>query len=83
MYAGKVLSRYSRNRMIKSLASEYHFDWRLIAAQINQESQFNPNAKSWAGAKGLLQVMPRTARQVGVNVNKLNIPENGNKAGLI
>ena len=76
----KTISKY--DALIKSLASEYHFDWRLIAAQINQESQFNPNAKSWAGAKGLLQVMPRTARQVGVNVNKLNIPENGIKAGL-
>lgn len=52
--------------LIKSLAMEYNFDWRLIAAQVNKESQFKPKAKSWAGAQGLLQVMPRTAREVGI-----------------
>ncbi len=68
------------DHLIKSLAKEYDFDWRLIAAQINKESQFNPKAKSWAGAKGLLQVMPRTAREVGID--DLEKPENGLRAGL-
>ncbi len=74
----KTISPY--DPLIKSLAKEYDFDWRLIAAQINKESQFNPNAKSWAGAKGLLQVMPRTAREVGID--DLEKPENGLRAGL-
>ncbi|MCU7837209.1 MAG: transporter substrate-binding domain-containing protein [gamma proteobacterium symbiont of Taylorina sp.] len=70
----------SYDKLIQSLAKEYHFDWRLIAAQINKESHFNPKAKSWAGAKGLLQVMPRTAKEVGIS--NLEKPENGLRAGL-
>ena len=68
------------DHLIKSFAREYDFDWRLIAAQINKESQFNPKAKSWAGAKGLMQVMPKTARSVGIS--NLEKPENGIRAGL-
>src|SRR5439155_16123467 len=43
------------------------WDWRLVAAQAFQESRFNPNAHSWAGAIGLMQIMPKTARQLRVD----------------
>ena len=43
------------------------WDWRLVASQAYQESRFNPNARSWAGAIGLMQIMPRTARELKVN----------------
>ena len=43
------------------------WDWRLIASQAYQESRFNPNARSWAGAIGVMQIMPRTARELKVN----------------
>lgn len=43
------------------------WDWRLVASQAYQESRFNPNAKSWAGAVGIMQIMPRTARELHVN----------------
>jgi len=43
------------------------WDWRLVAAQAFQESRLNPNARSWAGAVGLMQIMPRTARQLHAN----------------
>jgi membrane-bound lytic murein transglycosylase F len=66
--------------LIKKYAEQYQFDWRLIAAQMYQETKFNPHAKSWVGAQGLLQVMPATAREMGVK--DMHNPENGIKAGV-
>ena len=42
------------------------WDWRLLAALSYQESAFDPRALSWAGAQGLMQLMPATAAQMGV-----------------
>jgi membrane-bound lytic murein transglycosylase F len=42
------------------------WDWRLLASLCYQESKFQPRARSWAGAQGLLQLMPPTAREFGV-----------------
>ena len=58
------LSRYSP--FIKAAAKKHGFDWRLIAAQIYQESHLNPWAKSRAGARGLMQIMPATSKSLGV-----------------
>jgi len=51
---------------IKEAAKKYGFDWKIIAAQIYQESHFNPKAKSFAGAYGLMQLTSITARSLGV-----------------
>ena len=52
--------------LLRRYAAELGWDWRLLASQCFQESRFEPRARSWAGAAGLLQLMPPTARQFGV-----------------
>jgi membrane-bound lytic murein transglycosylase F len=58
------LSRY--DRLMKQYAPRLDWDWRLLASLAFQESRFEPDARSWAGAGGLLQLMPQTARGFGV-----------------
>lgn len=63
----RVKTKLSRYRpFIKAAAEKHGFDWRLIAAQIYQESHLNPWARSQAGARGLMQIMPLTAKSLGV-----------------
>lgn len=59
------------DHLFRSAARESGFDWRLLAALSFQESRFDPDAVSWAGAYGLMQLLPRTA---GVSAEKLNSP---------
>jgi membrane-bound lytic murein transglycosylase F len=60
---GGKISPY--DSLIQSGAQKLGWDWRLIASQIYQESQFDPRAKSWVGATGLMQLMPRIGREFG------------------
>jgi membrane-bound lytic murein transglycosylase F len=62
--SGGKISNY--DPIIKQNAKESGWDWRLIAAIIYQESRFNPEIESWAGAYGLMQVMPETAEALGI-----------------
>lgn len=50
--------------IIKKYSKRYGFDWRLIVAQIMQESKFREKASSHVGAKGLMQIMPQTASEL-------------------
>lgn len=61
--------------LFKKYGGKIGMDWRAIAAQGYVESKFNPDAQSWAGARGLMQIMPGTARQYGLSPLKLTDPE--------
>lgn len=67
------ISKY--DDIIKENASELGWDWRFLSSQVYQESRFDPKAESWAGATGLIQLMPATAKEVGVS-NNYNPKEN-------
>ena len=75
-YQERVESRYLTSEtgtlspyddLLKKNAPALGWDWRLLGSQMYQESKFKPNARSWAGATGLLQLMPATGRQFGVH----------------
>lgn len=74
---GKV-SKY--DDMIREYSGSINWDWRLLASLIYQESRFDPNVKSWAGAYGLMQIMPVTGRNFGIDIT--SSPENNMKAGI-
>ena len=65
---------------IKSFSDTINWDWRLLTSLIYQESRFNPEVTSFAGAYGLMQVMPATGRTFGIDIKAS--PVNNIKAGV-
>lgn len=70
---GGVISNY--DAYFKQYGQRTGWDWRLIAAQCYQESAFDPQAVSFAGAKGLMQIMPGTAAHLGLSAEEVYDPE--------
>ena len=68
-----VISQY--DALFQKYAPQARWDWRLMAAQCYQESCFDPNAQSWAGARGLMQIMPATATHLGLAESEICNPE--------
>ena len=73
-----VISHY--DHMFKRYALLARWDWRLMAAQCYQESCFDPKARSWAGACGLMQIMPATADHLGLPRSSIYDPEHNVRA---
>ena len=74
---GGKLSPY--DELLQAQAESLEWDWRLLASLVYQESQFDPKITSWAGAMGLMQVMPTTGKELGAK-DLLN-PQENVKAG--
>ena len=67
--------------IVQEVTEGYRFDPRIFHALVREESSFNKDIRSWAGARGLSQLMPGTARRVGqwlglkVSTNQLGNPK--------
>ncbi len=70
---GGIISHY--DQLFITYSRDIRWDWRLMAAQCYQESTFDPRAVSFAGAKGLMQIMPSTADHLGLARDRLYDPE--------
>ena len=68
-FSGGRISRF--DPLFKRYAREINWDWRLIAAQGFVESRYDSTQVSWAGAKGIMQIMPSTARAYGVTPDRM------------
>ena len=75
---GGLVSRF--DDIIKKECENIDWDWKLIASLIYQESRFLPEIKSWAGAQGLMQLMPETAKTFGVN--NITSPQENIRGGI-
>lgn len=78
-YTGTTGKFSKYDEMVKKYSSELGWDWILVKSLIYQESMFNPVNKSWVGASGLMQLMPATAKELGVS--NVQDPEQNIKAG--
>ena len=76
--SGKI-SEY--DAIIKKHSATLGWDWRLLSSLIYQESRFEPEVTSWAGAGGLMQIMPSTAQDLGLD--DLGNPDENVRAGSI
>lgn len=79
-YLAQVDQLSPYDNLIQKYAEQYGFDWRLIVAQMYQESRFDPDATSHVGAEGLMQIMPETAEDIGAQ--NLDDPADSIKAGV-
>lgn len=73
--SGQLPSNANIDEAVEKASAKYNVDKDLIMSVINQESAFNPYAKSSAGAMGLMQLMPDTADEMGVT-DPYNVDEN-------
>ena len=81
--AGEDRKRYEETiEIIKQYADRYEFDWLIIAAQAYQESRFDQNKRSSAGAVGVMQLLPTTAADKAVGIPDISTVGNNVHAGV-
>ncbi len=64
-FSGGRLSQY--DDLIQEASEIVNWDWRLLASVVYQESEFKPKVRSWVGAYGLMQMMPKTLEKYGLD----------------
>lgn len=73
MLNASSISKY--DKLFRKYAPQLNWDWRLLAAIGAVESNFDDDATSWAGAEGVMQLMPNTAKEFGVSLNEIRNPD--------
>lgn len=63
------------DKLFRQYAKTIGIDWRLLASQGYAESHFDTTVVSWAGARGIMQIMPGTARAYGLTAEQITNPE--------
>ncbi|MBN1380671.1 MAG: transporter substrate-binding domain-containing protein [Deltaproteobacteria bacterium] len=76
----KQMKKYKT--LVQKYAEQYGYDWKLIMALAFQESGLDHTKKSPAGAMGLLQVLPATAKDQRINIQNVQKLENNIHAGI-
>ena len=83
MYIDLKARHFSQyDELFQRYAKFCKWDWRLIAAQCYQESTFDREAVSWAGARGLMQIIPQTADDLGLPFSEMFTPDMNIKAAV-
>lgn len=77
-----LMPAFSYSDIVYPVSLRHNVDWRLVAAVIQAESGFNPDAVSPVGARGLMQLMPATAADYGVTLKTIHDPEANVEAGV-
>jgi membrane-bound lytic murein transglycosylase MltF len=68
--------------LFEQYADQYQFDWLMISAQAYQESRFNNRLVSHMGAVGIMQVLPKTAKEPYINIKNFRQLEHNIHAGV-
>lgn len=68
--------------LFRQYAPQIGWEWEMLAALCWEESRLNPNATAASGARGLMQLMPKTGQRFGLNDSTFCIPEDNIRAGV-